>query len=95
LNKNLDTHINPAIFGLASRITIYRKSNTHFVIVKNRKSRIVMHDGRQLLSLAKKIWHVYPHIRVSLQTTAPVCSKTLAFLADNNIDVINIKTITW
>jgi hypothetical protein len=47
-----------------------------------------MADGRKILEKAQKIKEVQPSIAVVLKTTAPVCSKTKAFLEESGIQVL-------
>lgn len=47
-----------------------------------------MADGRKILEKAQKIRASQPEISVALQTTAPLCSKTITFLESNNIRLI-------
>jgi len=84
MNQRLD----PKQFGLSSRTVIERIGPNHYSIVVLRKSRIIMSDGLKLLEKVKMIRDVKPDKKVSLKTTAPVCSKTETFLGKNNITVI-------
>ncbi len=58
-----------------------------YTIVIDRKSRIIMADGRKIAEKAGKIKATEPGAEVVLKTTAPVCSKTLAFLAELGIAI--------
>jgi len=57
-------------------------------IVKRRKSRIIMKDGKQLLQQAQQIKKQFPDVTVEVATTAPVCSKTRAFLQGHGVRVV-------
>jgi|GEM_PF-5155271 len=59
-------------------------------IVKIRKSRIIMKDGKNILSLAESIQKLNPHIKIELKTNAPLCSKTTAFLNENGLTIKQI-----
>ncbi|MCP4136533.1 MAG: hypothetical protein GY754_36525 [bacterium] len=79
--------IDPKEFGLPSRTMIVSLGKNHIGIVKDRKSRIIMKDGEKLLELAEQIRSSNPGLKVSILTTAPVCSKTTAFLKEQGIAV--------
>ena len=49
-----------------------------------------MADGRKINDNVTKIKKTKPDKRVILKTTAPVCSKTLQFLADQGIEVLRV-----
>ena len=78
--------IDPKKFGLSPRTTIGQLSQNHFVIIKDRKSRIVMKDGDQILEQVNLIQEKEPKAKISLATNAPVCSKTTKFLSEKRID---------
>ncbi len=84
MNKPID----PKTFGLHFSTKIEQQDNTHFVIRMDRKSRIIMKDGEKILANAKKIKTKVPGAAVTVVTTAPVCSKTRQFLADQDIGVV-------
>ena len=77
--------IEPSKYGLNKRNKIYKTKNGEVAIVKKRKSRIIMKDGYMLLEIAEKIKTVDPNTEIQLITTAPICSKTKAFLEKNGI----------
>ena len=79
--------IDPKSVGVPARSVIGEDSNNHLYIIKNIKSRIIMKDGHKIIETAKQIKNK-TNIRVSLATTAPVCSKTTNFLNENDIKII-------
>ena len=79
--------INPKSVGAPARSVIGEDSNNHLYIVKNIKSRIIMKDGYKIAETAKQIKNK-TNSRVSLATTAPVCSKTTRFLNENDIKIV-------
>ena len=79
--------INPKSVGAPARSVVGEDSNNHFYIIKNIKSRIIMKDGHKIIETAKRIQN-NTNSRVSLATTAPVCSKTTKFLNENDIKII-------
>ena len=82
-NKKLD----PKKFGLPGRTIIEEIGKDHLVLVIDRKSRLIMADGKKILTKAEKIRGRRPGCQVSLSTTAPVCSKTVKFLSEHNIEI--------
>jgi hypothetical protein len=58
-----------------------------FEIVIQRTSRIIMKDGAGIVAKVNKIKNHVPDAKVSLKTSAPVCSKTKAFLEEHGISV--------
>ncbi len=79
--------VDPKKFGLHSSTKIEQSDNTHFVIRIERKSRIIMKDGEKILDKVSTIKASIPDAVVSIATAAPVCSKTLLFLADHGIGI--------
>ena len=83
--KNID----PKTFGLPGKTVIEKIGKNHYVLVVDRKSRVIIADGRKLLERAKMIKAVEPGTKISLRSTAPVCSKTIRFLADQRIELLS------
>ena len=83
--------IDPKEFGMPPRTVLEQTgSDTIFIVIK-RKSRIIMADGKKLVEKARKIQKVRPEVNVMLKTSAPVCSKTLLFFAEEGIGVIPVE----
>ena len=80
--------IDPKKFGLSSRTAIGQLSQKHLVIIKDRKSRIIMKDGNQILEQVNLIQDKEQKAKISLATNAPVCSKTTVFLQEHRIDIL-------
>ncbi len=70
-----------------------KKNSNEFIIVINRKSRIVMKDALAIIKKAKKIKEKEPNAIVTLQTSAPVCSKSIKFMKDKEIGVLSIDKL--
>ena len=83
--------IDPKKIGLSPRTVLGQLSQNHFVIIKDRKSRIIMKDGNQILEQTKLIQDNEQKVKISLATNAPVCSKTTAFLMKNGIDILSLE----
>jgi len=79
--EKLDTHK----YGLTKRAKIYKTHNGEIAIVKDRKSRIIMKDGYKIMEVAKKIQVEEPNIKIIFLSTAPMCSKTKAYLENKGI----------
>lgn len=85
--KNYE-QIDPEKYGLPKKTSLVKIGKNHIGIVKNRKSRIIMSDGKKLLETAEKIRKTEPGIAISIITNAPLCSKTQAFLNEHSISFI-------
>ena len=83
--------IDPKNFGLSLRTVLGQLSQNHFIIIKDRKSRIIMKDGNQILEQTKLIQNNESNSKISLATNALVCSKTTAFLMKNGIDILSLE----
>jgi len=79
--------IDPKKFGLSPRTAIGQLSQNHFVIIKDRKSRIIMKDGTQILEQINLIKGNESVKKISVATNAPVCSKTTNFLKKRGIEI--------
>lgn len=78
--------LDPKIFNLSSRVVI-KEQKRSLALVVNRKSRIIMKDGRRLLDQIRQI-KKFSTKPVLIFTTAPVCSKTKGFLNNNGVEII-------
>ncbi|GJQ59082.1 MAG: hypothetical protein D8M57_04675 [Candidatus Scalindua sp. AMX11] len=79
--------VDPKMFGLPPSTKLNQVGTNQFAILIQRKSRIIMKDGHTILTKASKIKAHIPNAHVTLQTSAPVCSKTKIFLEENDIRV--------
>ena len=79
--------INPKKYGLSYQTSIFKTERGDVVIMKNRKSRILMKDGHKILETARKIRKIEKSVKITLQTNAPMCSKTKRYLEKNVIAV--------
>ena len=77
----------PKIYGLPARTVLLKDVHDNFVLSIDRKSRIIMKDANSILEKADKIKKIVPGATITLETTAPVCSKSTKFLSDNGIEV--------
>ncbi len=83
-----DKAVDPKKFGLHYRTVLQQLDPGTLALVMDRKSRIIMADGRKILEKIEKIQQVQPETRVVLKTSAPVCSKTLALLKEHGVAVL-------
>lgn len=83
----MEIELDPKHYNLPARTKLEQYGDTTIAIALYRKSRIIMADGKKLLEKAELIQKKNPDLEVVVLTTAPVCSKTRAFLAENNIAV--------
>ena len=79
--KNID----PTQYNLSSRVDLRQDRSGDLLIVIDRKSRIIMKDGRRVLEMVKKINKTDPNKNISVRTSAPICSKTKKLLLENSI----------
>jgi len=86
-------NINPNTLGLTKQTKIISNGEQHYFIMKDRKSRIIMKDGHQILNQAKTIRKTISGAIINLATTAPVCSKTSRFLKKNGIGIFSFADI--
>lgn len=83
----MNKFIDPKLYGLPPSTKSIQAGTDQFEIVIQRKSRIIMKDGEGILAKVNKIKNHVPKVKVSLKTSAPVCSKTKAFLEEYGISV--------
>ena len=81
--KNID----PTQYNLSSRVDLRQDRSGDLLIIIDRKSRIIMKDGIRVLEVVKKINKIDPKKNISVQTSAPICSKTKKLLLENSIMV--------
>ena len=77
--------IDPKQFGIPKTTRIEKLDEKSLAILIDRKSRIIMADGRKVLDKSEKILSVLPQATIILKTSAPVCSKTIQFLKEKGI----------
>lgn len=79
--------VDPKIYGLPPRTVLIKKGSNEFILVINRKSRIIMKDAQVILKKVKKIKKKVQAASIILETSAPVCSKSIKFLKENGVDI--------
>ncbi len=83
-NQNID----PKLYGLPPRTILIKSGPEEFILVINRKTRIIMKDAKAILNKVDKIKERIPDASVSFETTAPICSKSIKFLEKNGVEII-------
>ncbi len=78
-------YINPKKYNLSNKTKLLQRTKESVSIVIDRKSRLIMKDGYRILKIAEKINKISKNKKISLLTSAPVCSKTKDFLLENKI----------
>ena len=78
-------------FGLSPRTLLGQYSENHWVLIKDRKSRIIMKDGRQAFEQIQLIKKYTQNSKISLATNAPICGKTITFLKKKGIEILSLK----
>ena len=82
--------LDPKKYGLSTRTVLIENEQKEIIIVINRKSRIIMKDGRKILENARKIQQKQ-NKTISVRTGAPVCGKTKQYLQKKGIEVRGVK----
>jgi len=80
--------VDPKLYGLPPRTVLMKRGPEKFILVVNRKSRIIMKDALAILKKVEKIKEKVPNASVALETNAPVCSKSIEFLEEKDVDVL-------
>jgi len=75
-------------YGLSSRVKLEIISKNHLGILKQIKSRIIQKDTEKIIEQANAIRTKDSSIKVSLICNNNICSKSLALLNKNNIELI-------
>ena len=79
--KNID----PKRYNLSSRTILRQIGKNNISIIVDRKSRIIMKDGKRILKQAQAIHQINSNMIITVLTSAPVCSKTQVLLLEKNI----------
>ena len=64
----MNTRLDPKEFGLPARTVIEQFEGDIIALVIDRKSRIIMGDGKKILEKLRKIKDTHPQVKVSLKT---------------------------
>ena len=83
--------LEPKDYGLHPRTILGELKGEALVIIKDRKSRIIMKDGRQILQQIDLIKKYAKKTKVVLASNAPVCGKTTKYFEENGIMVYQLE----
>ena len=78
---------NPQQYGLPSRIQLEELGENRLGIRKVVKSRIIQKDAAKIVEIARKIKSVNPALELTLICTTNICSKSMALLSNEGIEV--------
>ena len=80
--------IDARAYGLSPKIRLRELGNNHIGIVKLIKSRIIQKDAAKVVEVATQIKLVNSGCKVSLVCSRNICSKSLALLGREGIDIV-------
>jgi hypothetical protein len=78
-------------YGLSSRSVVGKYNNEQIFLIKDRKSRIIMKNGRQILNQIETIKINSQITNIALATNAPICGKTTKLFAENKVEVHHLE----
>lgn len=90
-DKDKFEYLDATDYRLNSRQKIIKISDKKIGIVKIRKSRIIMEDGEQIVQIADTIKSIDNELEVNLIISGPICSKTLKYLQNQNIEILVVS----
>tara|TARA_B100000674_G_scaffold134906_1_gene104439 strand:- start:44 stop:301 length:258 start_codon:yes stop_codon:yes gene_type:complete len=80
--------INPKTYNLPPRTKLLENNSGSLFILIDRKSRVIMKDGHKIVKIAEDIKKINQNKKISLLTSAPVCSKTKKYLLKYSVLVL-------
>jgi len=89
INKQKIKILDPTEFGLSNRTAIAETVEGKIALIKERKSRIIMKDGRKILEQIEQIKNTTTR-EIAFATNASVCSKTTKFFKEHNIELLQL-----
>ncbi len=81
---------NPEFYGLSARVQLEALAYNRIAIRKVIKSRIIRKDADKIAAIARQIKSVTPGVEVTLICTTNICSKSVALL---NAEGMNIQYV--
>lgn len=78
---------NPVYYGLPAKLVLKEIAKNRIGLVKIIKSRIIQKDAQKIVVFAAQIKSVAPELEVTLICTRNICSKSIALLNKEGIDV--------
>lgn len=82
---------NPSYYGLPSRVQLEEIGPGRLGIRRIIKSRIIRKDAAKIVDMAKQIKSVTPGLEITLICTHNICSKSLALLKEEAVEVKYVK----
>ena len=82
--------INPKTYNLPPRTKLLENNSGSLFILIDRKSRVIMKDGHKIVKIAEDIKKINQNKKISLLTSAPVCSKTKKYLLKYSVPVLTL-----
>jgi hypothetical protein len=83
--------IQGSAYHLQGRTKIWEVGENHIALVKERKTRMVKKDAETIIEQIGLIRENNPHLKVSLATSAPLCSKSQTLLQEAQIEIIALS----
>lgn len=80
--------INPTHYNLSSKVQLEEISEHKIAIRKVIKSRIIQKDALKIVDTARQIKQVDSQLQVAFICTRNICSKSIALLDKEDIDLI-------
>ncbi|MBI9068678.1 MAG: hypothetical protein JEZ09_15385 [Salinivirgaceae bacterium] len=75
-------------YGLNSRVKLEQLAENHIGIIKRIKSRIIQKDAQKIIEIVEAIQQKESDMKISLICNNNICSKSVALLKENGIEVI-------
>ena len=79
--------IDPAVYGLPSRIKLVKEEDGSISIQRIVKSRIIRKDALKLVDIRNKILEKDPDAKINLTCTRNICSKSIVMLDEEGIGI--------
>ena len=81
-------NLNPAYYNLHTRTKLEQLGDHHLGIVKLIKSRLIRKDAEKIIEMSEQIRNINPQLKVSLICSSNICSKSIALLEENKIEIV-------
>ncbi len=78
---------NPVYYGLTAKIVLKEIGKNRIGLVKIIKSRIIQKDAVKIVATANQLKSVAPKLEVTLICTRNICSKSIALLEREGVDI--------
>lgn len=81
----------PTHYGLPARVQLEALGENRLAIRKVIKSRIIRKDAEKIVQMAQQIKSVIPAVGITLLCSRNICSKSLALLQKERIEIEYVK----